>query len=77
MGECANACTLVLEKYLIIDSEGREWHTECLKEFVETHFTVDTSKIYQSLKEQAIRGTFKPAKKGHCKGWKIKHDDNL
>jgi hypothetical protein len=62
------------KKYYIIDNEGKEVYTNCLKEFVKDRFGEHYEKIYQSLKEQALRATFKPATKGHCKGWKIKHD---
>ena len=65
------------KSYLIIDNEGREWHSKCLKEFVDNHFSENKNKVYQSLKEQAIRGTFKSANKGHCKGWRIKYDDSI
>jgi hypothetical protein len=62
------------KKYLIVDPDGNEYHTICLKEFVVENFTANVLNVYQSLKEQAIRNTFKPARIGHCKGWKIKHD---
>ena len=65
------------KSYIIVDSDGKEFYTKCLKEFVKENFSENEDKIYQSLKEQAIRGTFKPANKGHCKGWKIKNVSNI
>jgi hypothetical protein len=62
------------KKYLIVDNNGVEYKTSCLKEFVYTKFTVDPEKIYSSLKLQALRNTFKPARAGHCKGWRIRYD---
>lgn len=64
------------KKYYIIDDKGEEIYTNCLKEFVFSRFGKN-EKVYQSLKEQAIRGTFKPATKGHCKGWRIKHEVSI
>lgn len=61
------------KSYFIIDNNGNEFYTSCLKEFVQNRFSKDQGKVYQSLKEQAIRGTFKKANKGHCKGWRIRH----
>jgi group I intron endonuclease len=65
------------KSYFIVDDDGKEYYTTCLKEFVKDRFPLDNGKIYQSLKEQAIRGTFKPAQRGHCKGWKIKHEHRI
>ena len=62
------------KKYLIIDNEGKEYKISCLKEFVYDKFKTDPHKVYSSLKLQALRGTFRPARMGHCKGWRIKYD---
>ena len=62
------------KNYLIVDNQGIEYNVTCLKEFVYSRFMVDPEKIYSSLKLQALRNTFKPARAGHCKGWKIKYD---
>jgi len=65
------------KSYYIIDDKGNQHYTKCLKEFVKDKFPLDNGKIYQSLKEQALRNTFKPAQRGHCKGWRIKHEHNF
>ena len=62
------------KSYFIIDDNDNEFYIKCLKEFVQSRFPDNASKVYQSLKEQALRGTFKKANKGHNKGWRIKHD---
>ena len=60
--------------YHIVDPNGNEYRIHCLKNFVFAKFDNNLDKIYSSLKLQALRGTFLPANKGYCKGWKIRHD---
>lgn len=62
------------KSYFLIDDKGNEYYTDCLKAFVKDHFIDKHDAVYQSLKSQALRKTFKPAIRGHCKGWKIKHE---
>lgn len=62
------------KSYILIDENGHEYYTKCLKEFVKEHFKDKHDAIYQSLKSQALRNTFKKATRGHCKGWRIKHE---
>jgi hypothetical protein len=61
--------------FIIVDNNGVEYRTKCLKQFVCEHFGAFDPKIYSSLQLQAYRKKFQPARAGHCKGWKIRYDD--